>query len=93
MYQIAAGHPALSGHFPHNPVVPGAVLLSYLAQHACQQGVPLAGLRRCKFLQILKPQQPFSIELDGQTGKFSIVADTGSVIATGLAIIGDSNGS
>ena len=50
---ISPQHPALAGHFPGNPIVPGVVLLDY-AIHALAQlgGLSEAGIRigTAKFL-------------------------------------------
>lgn len=94
-YIVPANHPAIAGHFPGNPIVPGAVILSYLAEHARQQGIAITGIKRSKFLLLLKPTEPFLIELDAASGKFTIAAgDEGSrrVIAKGVVLLGDADG-
>ncbi|HEX9625653.1 MAG TPA: hypothetical protein VGA00_01815 [Acidiferrobacterales bacterium] len=81
-------HPALAGHFPGHPVVPGVVLLdAVLAELARRQGaaVRVSALPSVKFLAPLKPGQDFEIGLDeragGQAG-FTVTAG-GERLATG----------
>jgi 3-hydroxyacyl-[acyl-carrier-protein] dehydratase len=55
---VAANHPALPGHFPGEPVVPGVVLLDRLLEIAqASFGFPLrvTGLPQVKFLAPLLP--------------------------------------
>ena len=40
---IAVSHPALAGHFPDNPIVPGALLLSEVLRAVERHFGPLAG--------------------------------------------------
>jgi 3-hydroxymyristoyl/3-hydroxydecanoyl-(acyl carrier protein) dehydratase len=81
-------HPSLPGHFPGNPVVPGVVILDEVL-HAVAQWQPqllIAGFNTVKFLQPLRPNEPFSIEFDHSKTtriKFECKKDH-SVFATGL---------
>lgn len=72
--RIAAAHPALPGHFPGNPVVPGVVLLQRVAV-ALQQwrSQPMARFE-VKFLSPLFPEQDATIELrkDASRVRFAI---------------------
>jgi 3-hydroxymyristoyl/3-hydroxydecanoyl-(acyl carrier protein) dehydratase len=86
--RIAANHPALPGHFPGHPVVPGVVLLetvlAALSQHVgaalCVTGFPVV-----KFLAPLLPELEFevvfSVKRPGQMA-FEVVANGGK-LATG----------
>jgi len=55
---FAADHPALPGHFPNRPVVPGVLLLAHV--HALLDeyldGYRLSGLPVVKFLQPVLPE-------------------------------------
>lgn len=66
-------HPALAGHFPHDPIVPAAWLLTLVAQ-ACRESLgvtKLAGLRSARFRAPLRPDIAFVIEVEHQ-GEASI---------------------
>lgn len=60
-----AAHPALAGHFPGNPIVPGVVLLEevFLAAVAAFGDIELAGFPAVKFLGLLRPDEPFAVRL------------------------------
>ena len=64
---IGAAHPALAGHFPGRPVVPGVILLDRVLDAAQRHfGLRVDALRlpQVKFLQPLLPQQTAEIVLD-----------------------------
>lgn len=62
--RITASHPALPGHFPGHPVVPGVVLLDAvieaLPRHA-GGAVRVSGFPSVKFLAPLLPEQEFDV--------------------------------
>ncbi len=64
---IDAAHPALAGHFPGNPVVPGVLLLERVLDFARRRyGLRADPLRlpQVKFLQPLLPGQAAEIVLE-----------------------------
>ncbi|MGH8718692.1 MAG: hypothetical protein ACREV0_07100 [Burkholderiales bacterium] len=84
--RIGAHHPALPGHFPGRPIVPGVVLLAELEriiEEACKAQV--VEWPHVKFTSPLKPEQSFVMRLedsDGELFRFSVVSGD-SLIATG----------
>lgn len=63
---IGADHPALPGHFPGEPIVPGVVLLNEVLNAIPQRmNVPSA-----KFHSPLRPGEEVCIRIDGH--KFSV---------------------
>ncbi len=90
-FSITADHPALAGHFPGNPIVPGVVLLDEIirateAQISCSgQRWWVSDIPAVKFLRPLLPGQlcvvNFAEHDQGQI-KFTCRSQ-GEVIATG----------
>lgn len=68
---IATDHPAIPGHFPDNPIVPGALILDEVLRAAEQwRGtLRLKNIESAKFTSPLKPGEVFRIELhlDGES--------------------------
>ena len=85
---IPADHPALAGHFPGDPIVPGMVLLEEIMQVLAEAGgsCQLRGIPLVKFIAPLKPGQAFIIEwtlpTEGQVQFRCLFAD-GRLIAQG----------
>ena len=60
-------HPALAGHFPGNPIVPGALLLSEAAQAIAADlagGAGLIEVQSAKFLRPVRPDERVRIRFD-----------------------------
>jgi len=68
---IAPDHPAIPGHFPGHPVVPGVLLLAHV--HAALVGrcgpLRLTAIPQVKFLAPLAPGEPCTIEFTRTTGR------------------------
>jgi 3-hydroxymyristoyl/3-hydroxydecanoyl-(acyl carrier protein) dehydratase len=62
-HTISHHHPALAGHFPGNPIVPGVVILNHVIQSAGERGYHVSSVSNAKFLSPLLPGQSFSIAL------------------------------
>lgn len=66
---ISADHPALAGHFPGNPIVPGVVLLDETL-HAIARitgaSVAQCTLSTVKFKHIVRAGQPLTLSFDAE---------------------------
>ena len=88
-FSIPEDHPALPGHFPGHPVVPGVVVLDRVAAALAHwRGARLVGLPQAKFLHPLLPGQRADLYLeDGVSAIRFRVLHEGKMIATGQAEI------
>ena len=91
-FVIRADHPALPGHFPGDPIVPGVVLLDRVSA-ACEAwcGRTPTTWPQAKFLAPLRPGEPAQIVLTraGSGVRFSIERDS-ACIASGSFECGES---
>lgn len=86
-FSIGPDHPAIPGHFPGRPVVPGVVLLDHViaaARDAFGLG-PLALLPRVKFAAPVMPGQRVAMVLTRiDTARIAFVCSIeGAIAATG----------
>lgn len=68
--RVGSAHPSLPGHFPGMPVVPGVALLTEILREVARQRPELAvrGIKKLKFLSLLLPEQPFTVEFAEPAG-------------------------
>ena len=86
--EIGAAHPALAGHFPGRPIVPGALLLARVAAAAERGFGAVRGVPTAKFLAPLRPGERFEIELEAAAAavRFRVVRGTTPIAAGTLQL-------
>ena len=93
-FTIPADHPALPGHFPGQPIVPGVVLLDRVIEAIEAGHGPLPPLRlpQVKFLHPLLPGQAAQVCLEGEAPRWRFrvlrgdtVLASGEVVAAAMA--------
>ena len=69
-FTVSHDHPALPGHFPGRPVVPGVVVLERVVQAIEAAQGPLGALRlpQVKFVQPLLPGERADIAIEAVAG-------------------------
>lgn len=77
---IGSDHPSLPGHFPGNPIVPGATILGSIIGEIgrIEPSLRVIGIGRAKFLTPLRPDQPFEWRYErGRGDRLSVRASIG----------------
>jgi len=85
-YCVDAGHRALAGHFPGDPIVPAVVLLRFVELTLARAGQRLTGIERMKFLRPVRPGELIDITvipISGSRGSVEMAVD-GGIVARGL---------
>ena len=83
---IPDSHPALEGHFPANPVVPGVMILDKVREAITQfyPGMHIEKFSTIKFLLPLLPRQSCVIKLLEKNAKYQFRCErNGELIAQG----------
>jgi 3-hydroxyacyl-[acyl-carrier-protein] dehydratase len=90
--EVPRDHPAFAGHFPHFPVLPGAVLLDEVLQVIQRErGIDLTQwqIASVKFLDVVRPGDALRLQHEAPNSgliHFSILATVGGrdrTVATG----------
>ena len=94
-FTISNQHPALPGHFPGRPIVPGVLLLDHvLAGVASECGQRVERLQHVKFPAALLPDETAQVVFDAceERVKFYVEVLRGGAhvtLATGSLLLGD----
>ena len=76
-FAVPKNHPALPGHFPGRPIVPGVLLLDQVLAHVSRAlHRPVVLLQQVKFTSALRPEETalVAFDSDGQRVEFSVKA-------------------
>jgi 3-hydroxymyristoyl/3-hydroxydecanoyl-(acyl carrier protein) dehydratase len=85
-WRVPVDHPAFSGHFPSQPIVPGVVLLDRVIRLVAAECGRVVAVGNAKFLSPAGPGAMLDIDWTAATGRsvrFNIVS-AGAMVATGI---------
>lgn len=86
---VPSGHPAIAGHFPGNPVVPGVLILEELilaTNRWLGEDIRIRRLQQAKFLAPLRPGEEAVIVLARTGGSLRFSVRRGSVVIAAGAL-------
>jgi 3-hydroxymyristoyl/3-hydroxydecanoyl-(acyl carrier protein) dehydratase len=63
-FMVPAEHPALAGHFPGRPIVPGVMLLDAVRAAVSTGADTLRGIPSAKFLQAVLPGERIELRIE-----------------------------
>ncbi|MEJ2417945.1 MAG: hypothetical protein P8Y45_13660 [Exilibacterium sp.] len=80
--EIPLHHPCFAGHFPDNPIVPGALLLQWIIAAAKARGLAekVDAVKTMKFLNPVKPGDHCTIEFNIDTVRISVICRRGNTL-------------
>ena len=81
-FHVPARHPALAGHFPGNPIVPGVVILDAVIAAAEQwlgAGFGVQGVSFAKFVAPLRPDETARIDLVFRGSRLEFSVSRGAI--------------
>ena len=87
-FTLQAGHPSAAGHFPGNPIIPGALLLD--AMIAAIPGLRDITISNVKFLLPIRHGTPLRLRWQAQDAKIRFECRTGddALVMTGSLAAG-----
>ena len=88
-FVVPQDHPALPGHFPGRPVVPGVVVLERVMEAIEAAPGPLGALRlpQVKFVQPLLPGESAHIEITGAAPRWKFRVLRGDVLVSSGEVV------
>ena len=81
-FSVPAAHPSLPGHFPGNPIVPGALLLDYIRLLILEVRPKsrITSVRWVKFSGMVLPEQRVVVELHPRREGIAFTGRVGGVV-------------
>lgn len=91
--EIRPDHQAFPGHFPGNPILPGAVIAELVAAAAEEMGLSVSSIESIKFGLPITSGGLLRIEIaqDGPIARFKCLKEE-QVVASGRMMLGPSDG-
>ena len=93
LHVFASDHPTAAGHFPDNPIIPGAAILREIVQAVSSAtGLSVSAIPSVKFLQPVRPGDAIAIAWtlrpDGAVRFDCVVGGSGATVVTGALRMG-----
>jgi acyl-coenzyme A synthetase/AMP-(fatty) acid ligase len=87
-WSVAADHPALAGHFPGRPIIPGVVLLQAVESVLAVHGLRIRTCVQIKFHATVAPASPLSLRAEitaGPKARF-VISAAGQTAVSGVLL-------